>query len=64
MREPIKLRSLTKGMKFLRKFLSTGGYEEFAETFFNELTADAYFLEYDTPRSGDLAPYPMYLKAK
>ena len=46
------------------KFLSTGGYEEFAETFFNELTADAYFLEYDTPRSGDFSPLSYVPKGK
>lgn len=38
------------------KFLSQGGYEAFAEKFFNELNVDAFFLEYDSPRSGDFEP--------
>jgi 5-methyltetrahydropteroyltriglutamate--homocysteine methyltransferase len=38
------------------KFLSEGGYESIADKFFNELNVDAFFLEYDTPRSGDFEP--------
>lgn len=38
------------------QFLSEGGYDAIAETFFNELDFDAFFLEYDNPRSGDFAP--------
>ena len=38
------------------RFLSEGGYETFAEAFFNTLEVDAYFLEYDSPRSGDFEP--------
>jgi 5-methyltetrahydropteroyltriglutamate--homocysteine methyltransferase len=38
------------------KFLSKGGYETFAERFFNELNVDAFFLEYDSPRAGDFEP--------
>jgi len=38
------------------KFLSEGGYETFAEKFFNDLNVDAFFLEYDSPRAGDFEP--------
>jgi 5-methyltetrahydropteroyltriglutamate--homocysteine methyltransferase len=38
------------------RFLSEGGYETFAEAFFNTLEVDAYFLEYDSQRSGDFEP--------
>ncbi|MEE2746744.1 MAG: 5-methyltetrahydropteroyltriglutamate--homocysteine S-methyltransferase [Pseudomonadota bacterium] len=38
------------------RFLSEGGYEIFAEKFFNELDVDAYFLEYESPRAGDFEP--------
>lgn len=38
------------------KYLSEGGYEPVAERMFRELEVDAFFLEYDTPRSGDFAP--------
>ncbi len=37
-------------------FFASGGYEPVAEVLFNELTVDAYFLEYDDERSGDFAP--------
>ena len=33
-----------------------GSYEAIAERFFNVLDADFYFLEYDSPRSGDFTP--------
>jgi len=46
------------------KFLSEGGYETFAETFFNNLDVDAFFLEYDTPRSGDFEPLKYVPKNK
>ena len=45
-------------------FLSSGGYEEVAEKMFNELEADAFFLEYDTPRSGDFEPLRHMPKSK
>ena len=38
------------------KFLSEGGYEAFAEKFFNKLDVNAFFLEYDSPRAGDFEP--------
>ena len=46
------------------KFLSEGGYETFADKFFNELNVDGFFLEYDTPRSGDFAPLKYVPKSK
>jgi len=35
---------------------ASGGYEPVAERLFNSLDADAYFLEYDTERSGGFEP--------
>ena len=46
------------------KFLSEGGYETFADKFFNELNVDAFFLEYDSPRSGDFEPLKYVPKTK
>jgi 5-methyltetrahydropteroyltriglutamate--homocysteine methyltransferase len=36
--------------------LGDGGYEPIAERLFNRLDVDGFFLEYDTPRSGDFSP--------
>ncbi len=41
---------------FRSSWAAEGGYEPVAEVLFNELAVDAYFLEYDDPRSGDFAP--------
>ena len=41
---------------FKSAWAAEGGYEPVAEVLFNELGVDAYFLEYDDPRSGDFAP--------
>jgi 5-methyltetrahydropteroyltriglutamate--homocysteine methyltransferase len=38
------------------QWLSEGGYDVVAERLFNDLDADALFLEYDTPRAGDFLP--------
>ena len=46
------------------KFLSEGGYETFAEMFFNKLDVDAFFLEYDDERSGDFEPLRFVPKDK
>lgn len=46
------------------KFLSEGGYETFAEKFFNDMDVDAFFLEYDSPRSGDFEPLKFVPKDK
>ncbi len=37
-------------------WFAEGGYEPVAETLFNTINVDAYFLEYDDERSGDFAP--------
>ena len=37
-------------------FLSEGGYEVISEKMFNEIDADAFFMEYDTVRAGDFEP--------
>ena len=49
---------LTVGMhlcqgNFKGMWLSEGGYQYLAERLFNEIEVDAFFLEYDTPRTGD-----------
>ena len=41
-----------------------GGYEPIAEVLFNEIAADAYFLEYDSHRAGDFAPLRFLPKGK
>ncbi|MBT3535570.1 MAG: 5-methyltetrahydropteroyltriglutamate--homocysteine S-methyltransferase, partial [Rhodospirillaceae bacterium] len=41
---------------FKGKYLSQGGYEPVAERLFNDLSVDAFFLEYDTDRAGDFTP--------
>lgn len=35
---------------------ASGGYDPVAERLFQKLAVDAFFLEYDTPRSGDFEP--------
>lgn len=41
-----------------------GGYDLVADTLFNEVNADCYFLEYDTPRAGDFSPLKYLPKNK
>ncbi|MFQ5983042.1 MAG: 5-methyltetrahydropteroyltriglutamate--homocysteine S-methyltransferase [Woeseiaceae bacterium] len=41
---------------FRSRWMAQGGYEPVAESLFNDLNVDAYFLEYDSPRAGDFAP--------
>jgi 5-methyltetrahydropteroyltriglutamate--homocysteine methyltransferase len=36
--------------------MADGGYEPVADRLFNNLNVDGFFLEYDTPRSGDFTP--------
>ena len=45
-------------------WLAEGGYEPVAETLFNEVAVDGYFLEYDSPRAGDFAPLRFVPKGK
>ena len=49
---------------FKSAWAAEGGYEPVAETLFNELRVDAYFLEYDDARSGDFAPLRFVPKDK
>lgn len=37
-------------------WVATGGYDPVAETAFSSIDADAFFLEYDTPRAGSFEP--------
>jgi 5-methyltetrahydropteroyltriglutamate--homocysteine methyltransferase len=41
---------------FQSAWVSQGGYDPVAETLFNDMDVDAFFLEYDDERSGDFAP--------
>lgn len=41
-----------------------GGYEPIADTIFNQIGADLYLLEYDTPRAGDFQPLRHLPKGK
>ncbi|MDA1101763.1 MAG: 5-methyltetrahydropteroyltriglutamate--homocysteine S-methyltransferase [Proteobacteria bacterium] len=49
---------------FKGKYLSQGGYEPVAERLFNDLSVDAFFLEYDTARAGDFSPLRLVPKGK
>ena len=41
---------------FRSNFVATGGYEPVAEVLFNQINADAYFMEYDSDRAGGFEP--------
>ena len=41
---------------FRSTWVAAGGYEPVAETLFNRIDADAYFMEYDTDRAGGFEP--------
>jgi 5-methyltetrahydropteroyltriglutamate--homocysteine methyltransferase len=41
---------------FRSTFVASGGYEPVAETLFNAIGVDAYFMEWDTERAGDFSP--------
>jgi 5-methyltetrahydropteroyltriglutamate--homocysteine methyltransferase len=41
---------------FRSTFVATGGYEPVAETLFNRIGVDAYFMEYDSERAGGFEP--------
>jgi 5-methyltetrahydropteroyltriglutamate--homocysteine methyltransferase len=49
---------------FQSAWVAEGGYDPVAETLFNEVGVDAYFLEYDDPRSGDFRPLRYLPKGK
>jgi 5-methyltetrahydropteroyltriglutamate--homocysteine methyltransferase len=59
----IKAVHLCRG-NFRSSWAAEGGYEPVAEIMFNALDIDAYFLEYDDPRSGDFAPLRFLPKGK
>jgi len=46
------------------QWFAQGGYEAVAETIFNELDVDGFFLEYDDERSGDFSPLRFVPKDK
>ena len=41
---------------FRSTWVASGGYEPVAETLFNKIDADAYFMEYDSDRAGGFEP--------
>ena len=41
-----------------------GGYDLVADTLFNKIDVDSYFLEYDTPRAGTFEPLRLVPKNK
>ena len=41
---------------FRSTWIASGGYEPVAETLFNRIDADGYFMEYDSDRAGGFAP--------
>ena len=41
---------------FRSTWIASGGYEPVAEVLFNQINADAYFMEYDTDRAGGFEP--------
>ncbi len=49
---------------FRSTFISSGGYEPIADLLFNRTNVDAYFLEWDTDRAGDLSPLRFLPKGK
>ncbi len=49
---------------FQSAWVAEGGYEPVADALFNEVGVDAYFLEYDDPRSGDFRPLRFLPKGK
>jgi 5-methyltetrahydropteroyltriglutamate--homocysteine methyltransferase len=49
---------------FQSTFVASGGYEPVAETLFNEINIQAYFMEYDTDRAGGFEPLRFVPKHK
>jgi 5-methyltetrahydropteroyltriglutamate--homocysteine methyltransferase len=45
-------------------WLTGGGYDPIADTLFNKIEVDSYFLEYDTARAGSFAPLRLMPKNK
>ncbi|MBO0755100.1 MAG: 5-methyltetrahydropteroyltriglutamate--homocysteine S-methyltransferase [Bradyrhizobiaceae bacterium] len=49
---------------FRSTFMASGGYEPVADTLFNGLNVDGYFMEYDTERAGGFEPLRLVPKNK
>ena len=49
---------------FRSAWVAEGGYEPVADVLFNAMNVEAFFLEYDDPRSGDFAPLRFVPKGK
>jgi 5-methyltetrahydropteroyltriglutamate--homocysteine methyltransferase len=49
---------------FRSTFMASGGYEQVADTLFNGLNVDGYFMEYDTERAGGFEPLRLVPKNK
>ncbi len=49
---------------FRSTFIASGGYEPVAETLFNEMPVDGYFMEWDTDRAGGFEPLRFLPKGK
>ena len=49
---------------FQSTFVASGGYEPVAETLFNEINIQAYFMEYDSDRAGGFEPLRFVPKGK
>ncbi|MGE0651415.1 MAG: 5-methyltetrahydropteroyltriglutamate--homocysteine S-methyltransferase [Alphaproteobacteria bacterium] len=45
-------------------YVAEGGYEPVAETLFNEIDVDGYFMEFDSPRAGNFEPLRFVPKGK
>jgi 5-methyltetrahydropteroyltriglutamate--homocysteine methyltransferase len=45
-------------------YVAEGGYEPVAETLFNEIEVDGYFMEFDSPRAGNFEPLRFVPKGK
>ena len=49
---------------FRSSFVASGGYEPVAETLFNAINVDGYFMEYDSERAGGFEPLRFVPKGK
>jgi 5-methyltetrahydropteroyltriglutamate--homocysteine methyltransferase len=49
---------------FRSSFVASGGYEPVAETLFNAIKVNGYFMEYDTDRAGGFEPLRFVPKNK
>jgi 5-methyltetrahydropteroyltriglutamate--homocysteine methyltransferase len=49
---------------FRSTFIASGGYEPVADTLFNAMPVDGYFMEWDTDRAGGFEPLRLLPKGK